>query len=257
MVDLFSGVFARTIDELEKAGRIPSDDLTRRRILSELQSQGLQAELDQAMLDAGISAAGHGRATAIGSIRQAGLLVGTPGAFSKQTSDLIRTHVFEASQHTLDRVAGVTMDNLTESYEQGLGIDESLENLKSVFQGMKDWELRRVARTEINSFQSEGAYQTMQELGVDYQQWWGAQDSRVRSGADGTADHVSLHGQIVKVGERFSNGLLYPGDRSGGESTIEEWVNCRCRAVPFIMPAGYQLPMGQAYFYEADLIQKE
>jgi len=57
----------------------------------------------------------------------------------------------------------------------------------------------------------------------------------------------------VRVGEPFSNGLYYPGDRSGGDGTIREWINCRCRLVPFLMPEGKMAPIGKNWFYEGDL----
>jgi len=114
---------------------------------------------------------------------------------------------------------------------------------------MQDYELRRVARTEINSFQNEGAYLTEQELGVRYHMWYTALDERVRG------SHSNMHGEIVRVGEPFSNGLYYPGDRSGGQGTIKEWINCRCRTVPFLMPEGKMAPPGASYFRESDLIE--
>jgi hypothetical protein len=60
-----------------------------------------------------------------------------------------------------------------------------------------------------------------------------------------------MHGQIVRVGDQFSNGLRYPGDRTG---EIAEWINCRCTTVPFIMPIGFIAPPGVLHFYEDELL---
>lgn len=175
------------------------------------------------------------------------------GDFSGQYAKLIRDHAFEASARTMERMTGDVMVNLAKSYEEGLGIDKAAERLTGKFESMKDYELERIARTEIQSHQNEGSHLTLVEQGVEYEMWWSADDIRVRGNEpEDTADHIILHGQIVRTGDNFSNGLLYPGDRNG---PIEEWINCRCRLVSFIMPEGYMAPPGKNYFYEGDLVK--
>ena len=44
---------------------------------------------------------------------------------------------------------------------------------------------------------------------------------------------------------------MYPGDMNG---SIEEWINCRCTTVPYLMPLGFMAPPGVSYFYESDII---
>ncbi len=249
---LFGDVFAKTLQQLEAAGRIPSNDAARRAIIAGILE--LRDPFGDTVAGDAIGAAQHGRNKVIVELnkRGAGLSL---SEFSKQANDIIRNHVFEASQRTLARMAGDVMANLSSSYEQGLGIGEAAESLRSVFTRMEDYELERVARTEIQSFQNQGAYMTEVELGVEFHQWWSADDERVRGNEPtDSADHVLMHGQIVRVGEPFSNGLYYPGDRSGGADTIGEWINCRCREIPFLMPEGSHAPYGVNYFYAQDII---
>jgi len=178
----------------------------------------LKNDLGSIFGDSAVQSANMGRSKALSQI-------GFPiTEFSKTYSDLIAKHAFEASQHTLERMTGDVMDNLRGSYEKGLGIDETARELSSKFDSMRGYELKRIARTEINSHQNEGAHLTVQDLGIQYEQWWTAEDERVR-GNEPTdeADHTELHGQIARTGDSFSNGLAYPGDRSG---PIEEWINC-------------------------------
>ena len=170
-------------------------------------------------------------------------------AISPRIVQLLRAKTFEASQSTMSRMIGDVMNNLSLSAEQGLGIRVAATNLKGVLQSMNDYELLRVARTEIISSQNLSIARTEQELGIEYHQWWTAEDERVRDTAE--ASHVDMHGQIVRVGDRFSNGLEYPGDRSGN---IEEWINCRCRPVPFLMSEGKKAPSGRVHFYEGELV---
>jgi len=240
--NLFSEVAERTLEEVVRRNRLPTDDVTMRLVLQHI----LEAEgefKDTLGLEA-TQAARYGRNRVISELQRMGVRIGFTD-FSRRVQGLIDEHVFTASQHTINRVVGNVMSNLTQSYEDGLGIDDAAVELRKVFQAMQDYELRRVARTEINSFQNEGAYLTENELGVRYHMWYTAEDERVRS------EHVDLHGEIVPVGEPFSNGLYHPGDRAGD---IKEWINCRCRLVPFLMPEGKMAPPGTTRFREGDLI---
>jgi len=174
------------------------------------------------------------------------------------TYGYIRGRSFEASEATLARMTGDVKMNLAESYEQGLGIDEAAERLKDSFQNMRGYELERVARTEINGSQNAMRHREMDMQGIAFEQWWGADDDRTRTpdnsghDADHSAGPPGMHGQIVRTGDEFSNGLKYPGDKGG---PIEEWINCRCRVVPFIMPEGYGPPPGKQFFYESELVK--
>lgn len=239
--NLFSEVAERTLEEILRRNRLPTDDVTMRLVLQHIfEAEGEYKDI--LGLEA-TQAARYGRNRVISELQRMGVGIGFTD-FSRRVQELIDEHVFTASQHTINRVVGDVMSNLAQSYEDGLGIDDAAVELRKVFQAMQDYELRRVARTEINSFQNEGAYLTEKELGVRYHMWYTAEDERVRS------EHVDLHGEIVPVGEPFSNGLYHPGDRAGD---IKEWINCRCRLVPFLMPEGKMAPIGKNWFYEGDL----
>lgn len=156
----------------------------------------------------------------------------------------LQNQTFIASQRTLDRVGNNIMNNVAKSYQNGLGIKDAARNLKKEFRQLKGFEANRIARTEINSAQNAGAYQTYYDYGIEYHQWWTGQDARVRD------SHKSMQGEIVKVGNTFSNGLLRPGDRTG---PIKEWINCRCTTVPYLMPLGFMAPMGRSNFKESEI----
>ncbi len=170
----------------------------------------------------------------------------TPGGFSDVIYNSLKDQIFKASQNTLSRLRGNVMENLSNSYKEGVGMREAADNLRSEFTNMKTHELRRVATTEILGAQNKGSYLTEQEAGVTYHQWWSSEDGRVRD------SHRHMHGQITAVGATFSNGLRFPGDRAG---PIKEWINCRCTLVPFIMPLGYMAPPLLTNFYPGDLVQ--
>lgn len=162
-----------------------------------------------------------------------------------QIEDSLRYNTFKATDKTLNRVSENITNNLADSYHEGLGIKDAGRKINKEFAGLKGWEARRIARTEINSAQNEGAFSAYDELGVEYHMWWTGNDKRVRD------SHRPLHGHIVAVGNTFSNGLLYPGDKSGA---IKEWINCRCTTVPYILPLGMMAPPGLTEFTEDQLV---
>lgn len=81
----------------------------------------------------------------------------------------------------------------------------------------------RIARTEGHRIQTQGtmdACYKAKEKGADVvKQWDATMDSATRE------SHTKVDGEIREVDEKFSNGLMFPGDPSGGASEV---VNCRC-----------------------------
>lgn len=165
--------------------------------------------------------------------------------FSQNVYTNLANQVFTASARTMDRVRKNIMDNIAKSYELGVGAKDAGRRLQKQFTQLNTYEANRIARTEINSAQNYGNYQTYYDYNISYNQWWTGQDARVRD------SHKALQGEITRVGSKFSNTLLHPGDRSG---PIKEWIHCRCTTVPYLMPLGYMAPMGVSTFKEADIV---
>ena len=160
--------------------------------------------------------------------------------------------VFLASQQTLARVEQSIMAILLEGYKSGKGIDYVANQINQRFGQLTTWESKRIARTEIHNSHNTAVKDTYTELGVEYTMWITAHDDRVRGlKPTDTADHVELDGEIIRLGDTYSNGLKYPGDTDG---PIEEWINCRCANAPYNMPYGYTAPP-QEQFKETDLIK--
>ena len=160
--------------------------------------------------------------------------------------------VFIASQATLARVDTSIKTLLTEGYQSGKGINYVANLLTKRFDQLTTWESKRIARTEIHNSHNTAVMDTYQEYGVEYTMWITAHDDRVRGLKEtDTADHVALDGEIIRLGDTYSNGLRYPGDTDG---PIEEWINCRCSNAPYVLPYGYMAPP-QTQFTEADLIK--
>lgn len=160
--------------------------------------------------------------------------------------------IFIASQATMARVEQSIMTILLEGYKSGKGIDYVANELNKRFDQLTTWESKRIARTEIHNSHNTAVHDSYNEMGVEYTMWVTAHDDRVRGLKEtDTADHVELDGEIIRLGDTYSNGLKYPGDTDG---PIEEWINCRCANAPFNMPYGYMAPP-QEQFKETDLIR--
>lgn len=104
----------------------------------------------------------------------------------------------------------------------GEGQQKIIRRIKAVT-GQSTRQAKRVAQTERVRVASQGRNQAIHEaneMGVRTQkQWISRLDSRVRD------DHAMVTGEIVDDGEKFSNGLEFPGDPNG---EAEQVINCRC-----------------------------
>lgn len=81
----------------------------------------------------------------------------------------------------------------------------------------------RIVRTEAHRIQnraSMNACEKAKSKGADVvKQWDASLDKRTRD------SHARVDGEIRELDEKFSNGLLYPGDPSGSAAEV---INCRC-----------------------------
>ena len=153
--------------------------------------------------------------------------------------------VFIASQATLNRVDTSIKTLLTEGYQSGKGINYVANLLTKRFDQLQTWEAKRIARTEIHNSHNTAVMDTYNEYGVEYTMWIAADDERTRE------SHLEINGEIIRLGDTYSNGLRFPGDTDG---PIEEWINCRCSNAPYVLPYGYTAPP-QQQFRENDLIK--
>ena len=167
------------------------------------------------------------------------------------SEDKLSKDTFTASEFTLNRIDESINQILLDGYREGNGINDVSRKLTERFDQLRTWEATRIARTEIHTAQNMGVMNSYESLGVEYTQWKSAHDKRVRGNRKSDrANHIIMDGEIIPFGGTYSNGLKYPGDKSG---KIEEWINCRCSNAPYVMPAGMMAPSFSP-FKEEDLI---
>ena len=161
------------------------------------------------------------------------------------SEDYLTDYTFTASEKTMQRVDSEINKILTTGYKDGWGVLEVGNRIQERYNQFSTWEANRIARTEMQTAHNMGMMNTYKEQGVEYKQWRSAHDKRVR------LTHIYMDEEIAPMDEKFSNGLMYPGDKSG---KIREWINCRCSVMPYLMPPGATAPIGRQQFYETDLI---
>lgn len=75
-----------------------------------------------------------------------------------------------------------------------------------------------MATSLTTSFANFGAHDGARAAGAAAKRW------QVNSG-NPRSSHAAVDGETVPLGQTFSNGLRWPGDRSGG---VDENANCQC-----------------------------
>lgn len=121
---------------------------------------------------------------------------------------------------------------ITSAISQGVLSGDSIPDIAKRLRGVTNMDKSasiRNARTYTTAAENAGrvdSYEEAEDMGIEMEQEWMATvDDRTRP------SHVALDGERVPVGEKFSNGLLYPGDPEGDP---EEVYNCRCTLVAAI-----------------------
>lgn len=131
----------------------------------------------------------------------------------------------------VEEINDFTRELLARQIRQGImrneSIDELVQRIKSVFEGLKTWRAERIAWTESTSVSNATLMASFKRNDIEKKMWLSMRDDRVRD------SHKNLDGQIVGINEHFrtikGNLLLYPGDPSAPPGEV---VNCRCTIVP-------------------------
>lgn len=112
---------------------------------------------------------------------------------------------------------------IQQGYRNGNNTKEIRKSIEKVFENkMKNYEIERIVRTETNTAQNFSDFTAYEQSGVVEYLMWMCSHMHSRD------HHISMDGQIVKLGEEFisplGNTTLYPC----GFGIAEEDVNCLC-----------------------------
>ncbi len=135
---------------------------------------------------------------------------------------------------------------LTQSITLGLNINEAGDLIKKALETNAN-NVYRIYRTETTRASNKGKLDSIEHAntyGLDLKkQWLATLDTRTRD------SHGAVDGELKNKDDKFSNGLMYPGDPEGGASEV---INCRCTMLS-ILP-GYE--NSRLYRIERDIDDK-
>lgn len=126
------------------------------------------------------------------------------------------------------RIQGSISRAIADAGTDGVSVDALERVLEQRFKGVLPSNAATVARTEVGMFSSDVRRSLMVAEGVDEHEWSASMDEHTRE------DHRIIDGERRPLGQRFSNGLLYPLE-SGAPP--EQVVNCRCVELPYLREA--------------------
>ena len=109
---------------------------------------------------------------------------------------------------------------------QGKSIGKIANDLQKRIPDMSRKSAIRAARTAMTGAQNGGrqdSYEAAEKMGIEVSKEWVATlDGRTRH------SHRRLDGEVVAYDEKFSNGLMFPGDPRGDPAST---YNCRCSLI--------------------------
>jgi SPP1 gp7 family putative phage head morphogenesis protein len=106
-------------------------------------------------------------------------------------------------------------------------IDTIARDLDKGFEEFSTHRAYRIARTEVVAASNYGsqvaAEEAAEEVGSMTKEWIDSMDDRVRD------KHRAMRGEVVGLYEKYSNGLMYPGDMANGSAS--DVIHCRCTQI--------------------------
>lgn len=152
------------------------------------------------------------------------------GAEEFQLTDRIKKFIdkkiFKFANEVNDTTRDLLKGALKEGVDAGEGVSELSKRISDIFKDREGYGAERIARTEVLSASNEANHESyIQSEVVEKKEWLATLDDRVRE------KHAGMNGEVVGIDEKFSNGLLFPGDPKGD---AEDVINCRCALLPVI-----------------------
>jgi SPP1 gp7 family putative phage head morphogenesis protein len=116
---------------------------------------------------------------------------------------------------------------ISDGITDGLSQRELTENIRGTFNWAKT-RAETIARTELGGVLADSRIATFIDEGFTHIEWMSSLDAKVR-------DEHMIDGEIVKLGENFSNGMRWTFDADAPAGLV---INCRCLDLPAKAPEG-------------------
>jgi hypothetical protein len=135
---------------------------------------------------------------------------------------ILQTRVFKFAKEVNETTQARLRTALATGFDAGEGIPELSQRVADVFDIARSSRTGAIARTEVVGASNQGTHQGFIDSKiVETEIWIDSRDARVRT----SPHNHAIDGEEVKLGEKFSNGLLHPHDPNGAPGNV---INCRC-----------------------------
>lgn len=139
-----------------------------------------------------------------------------------QTETNLSESLYTAMGHDIKDLQKKISGEISRGLSSGQMYSEITRNIASWARIPKN-NAMRITRTEAHRIQCRAgmnACQKAKSKGADVvKQWDASLDAKTRD------SHARIDGEIKELDEKFSNGLMYPGDPAGSAAEV---INCRC-----------------------------
>lgn len=139
-----------------------------------------------------------------------------------RAQQFLRDRVFDNVKGINDETREKLKRALIKGFDRGESIPQISKRIAGVFDINRGSRTDKIARTEIVGTSNNGTHQGYVDSGLVLTEMWiDSRDSLVRT----SPHNHKIDGEVVKLGKRFSNGLLHPHDPGGAAGNV---INCRC-----------------------------
>jgi len=122
-----------------------------------------------------------------------------------------------------------TAEQILQAVKSGIDAGTTPEiianDIRDVY-NLRGTQAKLIARQENGTALNGGRFIQFQEEGVDGLEWLSSRDDNVR---ESHAPNTGVDGEIVTLGDAFSNGCRYPQDPQGEKKEV---MGCRCVSLP-------------------------
>ena len=147
------------------------------------------------------------------------IALATATFFGTDTAEMLGAKYNEARTFKYWReVARVASQQINSATAKQL-MNASLDEAKAVFEKLENQRIPQLAVTRATHAMSWGMEEGAKQSGMTVKKVWNVTSGNPRP------SHAELDGEAVPVGEPFPNGMLYPGDPTGGP---DETAGCTC-----------------------------
>ena len=158
--------------------------------------------------------------------KRAGRLIGVEFEITEDVVEKINEKTVKFAEQVNDTTREKLKRELGEGVAAGEGVPKLTDRVSNVFRTRRKYESERIARTEVSSASNAAEFESYKQSKViEKKEWLTTLDGSERPW------HKDINAEVVGLNEKFSNGLMFPGDPAG---PAEEVINCRCTTIPVV-----------------------